>query len=104
MAPSPWGNAPNSCDRAAHDSDSADTDQVRGCPSPPGRWDNERVEIAPEDLRIDVARMVGVGPCGVRFTHTPTGMSVSVDDLVSTEANRDLAMSRLLAKLSESEA
>jgi hypothetical protein len=37
MAPSPWGNAPKHCDRAADDSESTDTDQVRGGPTSPGR-------------------------------------------------------------------
>ena len=33
MALSPWGSAPNCWDRAADDSESADTDQVRGFPT-----------------------------------------------------------------------
>lgn len=59
------------------------------------------MELAPEDLRINVARMVGGGPCGVRVTHTPTGESVWVDDQATTEANRDLAISRLREKMAD---
>ena len=72
-----------------------------GCPHAPGGVGQWTVEFAPEDLRIDVARIVGGGPCGVRVTHAPTGTTVWVDDQVSTEANRDLAMSRLREKMSE---
>jgi protein subunit release factor A len=60
------------------------------------------VDVPPEDLRIDVARMVDDGPCAVRVTHTPTGTTVVVDDQLSTEANRDLALARLREKLSDS--
>jgi protein subunit release factor A len=58
------------------------------------------VESVPEDVRIDVARMVDGGPCAVRVTHTPTGTTVQVDDQASTDANRDLALDRLREKLS----
>ena len=60
------------------------------------------MDISPEDLRIDVARMVGDGPCAVRVTHRPTGTTVQVDDQPSTEANRDLALAQLRDKLSDS--
>jgi protein subunit release factor A len=60
------------------------------------------VDLSPEDLRIDVARMVGDSPCAVRVTHSPTGTTVQVDDQPSTEANRDLALARLREKLSGS--
>jgi len=63
-----------------------------------GQWS---VEIEPEDLRIDVAKMVGGGPCGVRVTHVPTGTNAWADDQVSTEANRDLVVARLREKMSE---
>lgn len=53
------------------------------------------MDFAPEDVRIDVARMLDDGPCGVRVIHTPTGTTVEVDDQGSTDANRDLALTRL---------
>jgi protein subunit release factor A len=59
------------------------------------------MDFSPEDLRIDVARMVDDSPCAVRVTHTPTGMTVQVDDQPSTDANRDLALVRLRDKLAE---
>jgi protein subunit release factor A len=60
------------------------------------------VDFSADDLRIDVARMVGDGPCAVRVTHTPTGTTVQVDDQPSTEANRDLALTRLREMLAGS--
>jgi protein subunit release factor A len=57
------------------------------------------VDFAPEDLRIDVARMVDDGPCAVRVTHRPTGTTVEVNDQGSTDANRDVALARLREKI-----
>ena len=60
----------------------------------------EPVEPAPKDLRIDVARMIGDGPCVVRVTHTPSGTTVTVGDQDSTEANREMALTRIQEILS----
>ncbi len=57
------------------------------------------MEFPAEDFRIDVARMIDEGPCGVRVTHVPTGMAVLVDDQASTDTNRELALDRLRKKL-----
>jgi protein subunit release factor A len=58
------------------------------------------VELAPEDLRIEVTRMEDEGPCGVRVIHTPTGTSAWADGQASNKGNRDLALSRLREKMS----
>jgi peptide chain release factor 2 len=57
------------------------------------------MEIAPEDLRVDVMRMMGGGPCGVRITHIPSGTVVGVDDQPSTEENRERALFLLREQL-----
>jgi protein subunit release factor A len=57
---------------------------------------------AAEDLRIDVARMIGDGPCAVRVTHLPSGTTVTVDDQDSTAANREVAVARIEEILRES--
>jgi len=57
------------------------------------------VELDPENLRIDVARILDSGRCAVRVTHHP-GTTVSVDDQPSTEANRQLAIARVADELS----
>ena len=72
-------------------------------PTAPDRCDTGPVDIPPEDVRIDVARMLDDGPCGVRVIHTPTGMTVEVDDQDSTEANRELALAQLRQMVSDSE-
>jgi protein subunit release factor A len=52
------------------------------------------VDIDPEDLRIDTYRVVG-GPCSVRVTHLPTGVTVLVDDADDVEASRERALAAI---------
>ena len=58
------------------------------------------VELSPDDVRIDVCRTPGNGPCAVRVTHLPTGQIVTVDDQATTEDNRNRALNVLRASLS----
>jgi protein subunit release factor A len=67
---------------------------IFGDTGPPLRHDCQ-VELASEDLRIDVIRTVGDGPCAVRITHMPTGRSVTVHDQPTTEDNKERAMDLL---------
>jgi len=59
-----------------------------------------RVELAPEDLRIDTF-VVRRGPSPVRVTHIPTGVSVMVEDQETTQANHEVAMSCLRELLTD---
>ena len=59
MAPSPWGSAPNCCDRAADDSESADPEQQEFSPQPLGTG---RYRLSPHCLNI---------PGGLRFVSSP---------------------------------
>lgn len=68
--------------------------------------DTIKVEIRPEDLRVDTYRSGGKGgqhvnktDSAVRFTHLPTGIVVTCDSERSQLMNRATAMSILKAKL-----
>lgn len=68
--------------------------------------DNIKVDIRPEDLRVDTYRSGGKGgqhvnktDSAVRFTHLPTGIVVTCDSERSQLMNRATAMSILKAKL-----
>lgn len=74
------------------------------------KYELEEINIRKEDLRVDTFRSSGAGgqhvnktESGVRFTHLPTGIVAEATDTRSQIKNREIAMTRLNAKVNDAQ-